>query len=145
MYCGMFFVFSKTNLFKHEKRCQALDAPIVLKARAVYVVNQAKGRREDHPDICVPKRQFLCPYCPDVFNIKAALVCHLKKHTEKKFIMRKHFDYSDKPYKCKICPFAFSDNKSLIIHDRMHKMGRPYQCDLCPKAYKTGSSLRVRW
>lgn len=38
------FYFSKTNLYKHEKRCNSPDAVIVLKARARFLGRKGRSR-----------------------------------------------------------------------------------------------------
>ncbi|CAL4121191.1 unnamed protein product, partial [Meganyctiphanes norvegica] len=57
--------------------------------------------------------------CDKEFTEDAHLICHLRAQT------------GDKPYQCRQCDKAFTDNKGLIKHMLIHTTGKkPFQCRL---------------
>lgn len=134
MACGADFR-SKTNLFRHEKKCKAPEAGYVRKARAVYVTNQSKARRDDHPDIVVPRKSHRCDICFYNFSTKSSLACHQKKH----YPPTKSFENISGKYA--------DANPQLAKHVwYMNSIGRKYVCRVCGKGYKCSSALyKHKW
>ncbi|CAN8007654.1 unnamed protein product [Ixodes pacificus] len=48
----------------------------------------------------------------------------------------------EKPFKCKLCPQAFSRNFSLTHHSRIHTGEKPFVCTHCFQAFFYNSSLK---
>lgn len=103
--------------------------------------------------------RFKCHLCPKKFEIKYHLQRHSRKHSGEKPYKFKHsgceesftqlsglqahfrrHHQPDKPYKCKQCPHAFSDEESFAEHTKKHN--KPYKCPHCSKAYKNQTCLR---
>ncbi|XP_042556374.1 zinc finger protein 347-like [Dipodomys spectabilis] len=64
----------------------------------------------------------------------APICSPLRTHTPKAHIQ-------EKPYKCRECGKAFSQDSSLIMHWRTHAGERPYCCATCGKAFLQKSGL----
>ncbi|XP_030761168.1 zinc finger protein 91-like [Sitophilus oryzae] len=71
-----------------------------------------------------------CTFCPKILFMKKLYTKHISWH--KKF---------EKCYECSFCNKAFSDQKQLTIHERVHTNERPFECNICNKTFKQNSSL----
>ncbi|XP_063826217.1 zinc finger and SCAN domain-containing protein 2-like [Ostrinia nubilalis] len=106
--CGVDFR-SKTNLYKHEKICQARDAMIVLKARALFLGRKGRSRPfiPDLRTVPVYKnkgfKRFPCTRCSATFTSKNNLVAHENMHR------------GVRPYCCDQCPSAYTSAAALTV------------------------------
>lgn len=52
----------------------------------------------------------------------------------------------EKPYKCKLCPQAYSQTTDLVRHvSRAHWSGKPYPCDRCDESFRLIEGLREHY
>jgi uncharacterized Zn-finger protein len=47
----------------------------------------------------------------------------------------------EKPYKCHVCEYAFTQSGSLTAHLRLHSGKKPYKCHVCDEAFAQSSHL----
>ena len=47
----------------------------------------------------------------------------------------------EKPYACKLCPYAATQKSVPYVHARTHRGGRPFVCALCP--YASGKEVAL--
>jgi KRAB domain-containing zinc finger protein len=73
------------------------------------------------------ERNFECKNCSKAFATKDHLTKHFKTH-EKSFI-------------CQECGEKFAENYQLEAHKLNHVNNKPFKCDLCPKAFSCKNSL----
>ncbi|CAH1638057.1 unnamed protein product [Spodoptera littoralis] len=128
--CGVDFR-STTNLYKHEKRCVAPDAEIVLRARAVCLGRKGRGRPflTNDPYINHGQRhKYPCSLCSAVFITKSNLKSHENLHR------------GERPYRCHACPCAYASNSALSRHAKKHT-GVQYICDHCGRAFNIKAAL----
>ncbi|XP_063536094.1 RB-associated KRAB zinc finger protein-like isoform X2 [Cydia strobilella] len=126
--CGVDFR-STTNLYKHEKRCVAPDAEVVLKARALSVGNKGRSRPFLQPKSLRPQGyRFGCEQCPSSFNNKQALESHVHLHN------------GERPFKCSACPFAYTSHSALSRHMKKHSDIR-YVCEHCNRPFQVKAAL----
>ncbi|CAH2048423.1 unnamed protein product, partial [Iphiclides podalirius] len=155
--CGVDFR-STTNLYKHEKRCNAPDADVVLKARALCLGRN--GQRRPYPPMLSSKtlqkyscdqcsaefisktnlmsheylhngiRPFRCHYCSSAYTSRSALSRHLKKH-------------SNVQYVCDHCQRAFKIKAALVMHMNTHNPEKRFVCDECGKRYAQKFALQL--
>jgi len=116
-----------------------------------------------------PKEEITCKFCGREFDRKCSLAIHMKTHTpdgrsthecqycgkvfKKKSFCRDHelSHTGEKPFKCKLCPKAFTRTRQLQIHViRVHPNGKEeknndklYPCEYCDKSYKNKSHYTV--
>ncbi|XP_070396942.1 uncharacterized protein [Dermacentor albipictus] len=79
--------------------------------------------------VSVHGQQHSCRQCAYVTKYKYNMNTHLRTHT------------GERPFKCHLCPSAFTTSSNLTQHLRIHTGERPYQCRLCPSAFTTSSNL----
>ncbi|XP_063384138.1 zinc finger protein 674-like isoform X1 [Cydia fagiglandana] len=138
--CGVDFR-STTNLYKHEKRCVAPDAEVVLKARALSVGNKGRARPFLQPKSLRPQGyrtteggqvkmriRFACEQCPASFNNKQALESHVHLHN------------GERPFKCSACPFAYTSQSALSRHMKKHSDIK-YVCEHCHRPFQVKAAL----
>ncbi|XP_060803582.1 zinc finger protein 33A [Amyelois transitella] len=133
--CGVDFR-SCTNLYKHEKRCCAKDASIVLKARAIFLGRKGRSRpflglaKKYLPRKATGtvKKSFPCNICPAAFNSKSNLQSHENLHR------------GLRPYRCEQCPCAYTSVSALARHKQKHK-DQTFICDHCERPFKTKPTL----
>ncbi|CAG4940564.1 unnamed protein product [Parnassius apollo] len=124
--CGVDFR-STTNLYKHEKRCIAPDADIVLAARALCLGRN--GPKRPYPPIFASKPQkFTCDQCPAEFATKNNLMSH------------EHLHLGIRPYRCHFCPAAYTSRAALSRHIKKHS-NIEYICDHCQRSFKVKAAL----
>ncbi|CAG9786561.1 unnamed protein product [Diatraea saccharalis] len=132
--CGVDFR-STTNLYKHEKRCIAPDAVLVLKARALSLGRKGRGRpflpKPDEILLRQPvSKKYCCAECPAVFSSKPNLEAHENLHK------------GLRPYRCSQCPNAYTSYPRLRRHMRQHSSDA-YICDHCGRLFKVKEALVV--
>uniref|UniRef100_A0A2A4J4K7 C2H2-type domain-containing protein n=1 Tax=Heliothis virescens TaxID=7102 RepID=A0A2A4J4K7_HELVI len=131
--CGVDFR-STTNLYKHEKRCIAPDAEIVLRARAIFLGRKGRSRpyltrnkfsikNEDEP-----RKSFPCELCPAVFITKSNLESHENLHR------------GERPFRCHVCPCAYTSYSALSRHTKKHSNVQ-FTCDHCGRSFKIKAAL----
>nr|XP_049694198.1 zinc finger protein 33A [Helicoverpa armigera] len=131
--CGVDFR-STTNLYKHEKRCIAPDAEIVLRARAIFLgrkgrsrpfltKNKFYGNKDD-----APRKTFPCTLCPAVFITKSNLESHENLHR------------GERPFRCHVCPCAYTSYSALSRHTKKHSNVQ-FTCDHCGRSFKIKAAL----
>ncbi|XP_047991489.1 zinc finger protein 436-like isoform X2 [Leguminivora glycinivorella] len=126
--CGVDFR-STTNLYKHEKRCLAPDAEVVLRARALSVGNKGRTRPFLQPRTLRPMGyRFACEMCPASFNNKQALESHVHLHN------------GERPFRCSACTFAYTSQSALSRHMKKHSDIK-YICEHCNRAFQVKAAL----
>ena len=75
-------------------------------------------------DSSTARNVWKCPLCPQTYNRKGALVCHMKhKHQARQDVI------------CAVCGKALSSKAAYNLHMATHTGMYKYQCDLCNKGF----------
>ncbi|CAH2096469.1 unnamed protein product [Euphydryas editha] len=125
--CGVNFR-SRTNLYKHEKRCGAPEAAIVLRARALTLGRKGRSRpyiptfTDDKP------KKFECSECSASFSNKYTLQAHELLHR------------GERPHRCRLCAAAYTSRTALARHTKKHGDDQ-FICDHCNRSFKVKAAL----
>ncbi|CAB3261189.1 unnamed protein product [Arctia plantaginis] len=128
--CGVDFR-SASNLYKHEKRCVAPDARVVLRARAQCLGRKGRSRPylQLHALSAKPdKIRFPCQLCSAVFMTRRNLQSHENLHR------------GERPYRCHACPCAYTSYSALSRHTMKHTDVQ-FICDDCNRSFKIKAAL----
>lgn len=125
--CGVDFR-STTNLYKHEKRCVAPDARIVLRARAAFLGSKGRSRPYMRTKSRNKKPMFPCTLCSAVFMTRSNLQSHHNLHL------------GERPYRCHACPRAYTSYSALSRHTKKHS-DIQFICDYCNRSFNVKASL----
>jgi len=79
----------------------------------------------------VKVNKFTCTVCTKTFAWSHSVTRHMKIHSEG----------DNRPYKCSICPAAFTRNQHLKTHIRRHSGEKPFKCQDCSKTFVKKSQL----
>ncbi|XP_069359721.1 zinc finger protein 397-like isoform X2 [Maniola hyperantus] len=121
--CGVNFRCT-TNLYKHEKTCEAKDATLVLRARSAFLSNRGRAR----PVAPQPASPSAPQPAPPLASQPAP--SRKRKHPPKKF-------------DCQECSASFALSHSLTAHAHMHAGRLPYVCNICLRGYTRKITLDV--
>ncbi|XP_045773279.1 gastrula zinc finger protein XlCGF26.1-like isoform X2 [Maniola jurtina] len=131
--CGVNFR-SKTNLYKHEKSCEAEDAALVLRARADFLGNRAGARpfapqRAPSAKRKKSPKKFDCQECSASFASSQSLTAHAHMHAGRL------------PYVCRICLRGYTLKITLDRHVKKHDETQRFVCDHCQRSFNAKPSL----
>ncbi len=76
--------------------------------------------------------KYSCPKCGKLFHQKPGLEVHMGTHVAQQ----------EKKFTCEVCNKTFARKMSLTRHSRIHTGDKPYKCQLCPGAFSDFSILR---
>nr|XP_032517684.1 histone-lysine N-methyltransferase PRDM9-like isoform X2 [Danaus plexippus plexippus] len=131
--CGANFR-STTNLYKHEKRCEAPHIKLVLRARALSLGRKGRSRpflpKFDNTE---PRRyskniRYNCDECSASFSTKYSLQAHQLLHR------------GLRPYRCPVCPCAYTSSTVLTRHMKKHGSSR-FVCAHCDRSFNVKAAL----
>ncbi|XP_066992585.2 zinc finger protein 836 [Anabrus simplex] len=127
-YCGREFR-KKINLQLHVRRHTGERPHLCqLCGKAFYTRQQLAIHMRQHTG----ERPYECPVCQKTFTGPTALYMHRRLHNRSK-----------KQYKCQYCSREFFWRSGYIGHLRLHSGERPYKCTLCPKAFTLKGKLNL--
>ncbi|OWR43472.1 zinc finger protein 729 [Danaus plexippus plexippus] len=125
--CGANFR-STTNLYKHEKRCEAPHIKLVLRARALSLGRKGRSRPFLPKFDNTEPRRYNCDECSASFSTKYSLQAHQLLHR------------GLRPYRCPVCPCAYTSSTVLTRHMKKHGSSR-FVCAHCDRSFNVKAAL----
>ncbi|XP_077545566.1 uncharacterized protein LOC144158527 isoform X1 [Haemaphysalis longicornis] len=105
-----------------------------------------QAHKKSHPS----SKSLKCPVCGRAFGFQTSFKYHMRIHANGQSLkcetclrtfptfaqLQRHKSSTHrKPFKCSVCPRAFSAGKVLAAHMRRHAGEKPFPCDLCPETF----------
>ncbi|XP_017023245.1 zinc finger protein 883 [Drosophila kikkawai] len=146
---------SKTKSRAVEKDLSLLCTECGLTCKSHKLLTRHIARHKENED---PQRPHLCDTCGRGFRTRAQLTIHTRMHTgERPFkcticpkaythgpTLRMHMlTHETKAHKCLDCEKSFYSISNLRAHQRWHSGDRPYQCPDCPQTFTKNSGLKL--
>lgn len=129
------FKLNEETAFKSEAQSEVESS-----AAENKVVIHKKRRKKTRQEIKAEQpKEFPCPECDEIFDLRSSLTNHLKSHTRH----TRDLIVLEKTYFCDMCDNIYKSKVGLRSHIHvMHLNRREFECDECGRCYTTSSVLR---